>query len=192
MSTDLANSLYTPAQQRWQRWLTGSTILIAIAMLVVDHPLKTTHAPLGIISLQLAGDTLAAKQVVYDWHPRERLAAAFGLGLDYLFMCSYATWMFFGCRWAAVRWLKSQPTRGKLFGWLAWGAVLAAVLDGAENIVLLIFLQSDGRSVLYPLAFWCAVAKFLVILMLVGIWISGLFVPRDGATPKPVVPPKKP
>lgn len=191
MSTDSGNSLFTAAQQRWQRWLTISTIAIAIAMLIVDHPLKTAHAPLGIISLQLAGGTQAAKQVVYDWGHKDRLAAAFGLGLDYLFLSSYSVWMFFGCRWAAVRWMKSSPNRGSLFGKLAWGAFAAAILDAAENVVLLIFLQSDGRSVLYPLAFWCAVVKFLLILMVVGIWISGMFVPREGGPAKPVAP-KKP
>ena len=183
MSTDAGNRFYTPAQQVWQRRLTISTIAIAIAMLVVDHPLKTTHAPLGIISLQLAGTTQAAKQVVYDWDHRDRLLAAFGLGLDYLFLASYSLWMFFGCRWAAVRWSRSNPRRASQFALLAWGAILAGVLDAAEDVVLLIFLLSDGRSVLYPLAFWCAVAKFLLILMSVGIWISGAFAPKEaGAT----------
>lgn len=68
------------------------------------------------------------------------------------------------------------------------GCFAAALLDAAENVVLLIFLQSDGRSVLYPLAFWCAVVKFLLILMIVGIWISGMFVPREGGPAKPVAP----
>lgn len=183
MSTDAGNRFYTPAQQVWQRRLTVSTIVIAVAMLVVDQPLKTTHAPLGMISLQLAGSTQAAKQVMYDWAHRDRLAAAFGLGLDFLFLTSYSLWMFFGCRWAAVRWLRSNPRRAGLFALLAWGAILAGLLDAAENVVLLIFLRSDGRSVLYPLAFWCAVAKFLLLLMSVGIWISGAFAPKEaGAT----------
>ena len=191
MSTDSGNSLFTPAHQRWQRWLTVSTIAIAVAMGIVDHPLKTTHAPLGMISLQLAGSTQAAKQIVYDWHPKERLAAAFGLGLDYLFLSSYSLWMFYGCRWSAARWMKSNLGRGNRFAWLSWGAILAGLLDGAENIVLLIFLQSDGRSVLYPLAFWCATAKFLLILMVVSIWISGPVAPREAGAAKPVAP-KKP
>lgn len=184
MATDSA-ILYTANHQRWHRWLTASTILIAVAMSIVDHPLKTNHAPLGIISLQLAGSTQAARLVVFDWHPKERLAAAFGLGLDYLFMLSYSVWFFLGCRWAAERWMKSNLSRGRLFGWLAWGAILAAVLDAVENVILLIFLQSDGRSVLYPLAFWCAVPKFVLILMAVGIWISGNFVAREGGATKP-------
>ena len=192
MSTDAGNRLYSPAHHLWQRRLTVSTIAIAVAMLVVDNPLKTTHAPLGIISLQLAGTTQAAKQVVYDWGPRDRLSAAFGLGLDYLFLSSYSLWMFFGCRWAAVQWMKSNPSRGSLFALLAWGAILAGLLDAAENIVLLIFLQSDGRSVLYPLAFWCAVAKFLLILMSVGIWISGTRAPREAGAARTAPPQGQP
>lgn len=191
MSTDSGNSLYTASHHRWQRWLTVSTIAIAVAMLVVDQPLKTVHAPLGIISLQLAGSAQAAKQIVFDWHNKERLAAAFGLGLDYLFLASYAVWMFFGCRWAAVRWMKSNPSRGSLFAWLAWGAIAAGLLDCVENVMLLIFLQTDGKSVLYPLAYWCAVGKFLLILMVVGIWISGVSAPREAGAARPV-PPKKP
>lgn len=191
MSTDSGSSLFTPAHQRWLRWLTASTVAIAVAMSVVDHPLKTTHAPLGIISLQLAGSTPAAKQIVYDWHPKERLAAAFGLGLDYLFLSSYSLWIFYGCRWSAARWAKSHPNRGNLFAWLAWGAILAALLDGVENVVLLMFLQSDGRSVLYPLVFWCAVAKFVLLGLVVGAWISGIVAPREAGAARQA-PPKKP
>lgn len=188
MSTD-SGSLFPPTHQRWHRWLTLTTILIAIAMVVVDQELKTNHAPMGIISLQLAGTTQAARLVVYDWHPRERLAAAFGLGLDYLFLLSYSAWFFVGCRWSAERWVKPNPSRGNLFAWLSWGAILAALLDGVENVVLLIFLQSDGKSVFYPVAFWCAVVKFLLILMAICLWIFGNFAPCEGGAPKPV--PKK-
>ncbi len=188
MSTDLG-SLYKPTHRSWHRWLTLSTIIIAAAMLTVDQQLKTNHAPLGIISLQLAGTTPAARLVVYDWHPKERLAAAFGLGLDYLFLLSYSLWFFLGCRWSADRWLKVNPSRGHLFAWLAWGAILAALLDAFENVILLLFLQSDGKSVLYPLAFWCAVPKFALILMVLGIWISGNLAPREGGAAKPA--PKK-
>lgn len=191
MSTDSGNVLYTANHHRWQRWLTVATVAIFVAMMVVDHPLKTDHAPLGIISLQLAGSPQMAKRIVFDWHPKERLAAAFGLGLDYLLLASYSAWMFFGCRWAAVRWMKSNPSRGGLFAWLAWGAIGAGLLDCVENVILLIFLQTDGKSVLYPLAFWCAVVKFLLILMVVGIWISGMVAPREAGAARPV-PPKKP
>ncbi len=189
MSTDTGN-LYRPTHQSWHRWLTLSTIVIAAAMLVVDQQLKTQHAPLGIISLQLAGSTTAARLVVFDWHPKERLAAAFGLGLDYLFLLSYSVWIFLGCRWSAERWVKSNPSRGRLFAWLAWGAILAAVLDAVENVILLLFLQSDGKSVLYPLAFWCAVPKFLLILTTLGVWIFGNFAPREGGAAKPAAPKK--
>ena len=190
MSTDSGSSLFTPNHQRWLRYTTVSTIVICVAMLIVDHPLKTTHAPLGIISLQLAGSTQAAKQVVYDWDPKHRLAAAFGLGLDYLFLCSYAIWIFLGSRWAALRWMKTQPARAQIFAWLSWAALVAGALDGVENVILLIFLQSDGRSVLYPLAFWCAVVKFLLLAITIGIWISGYRAPREEGAAKPAAPKK--
>lgn len=184
MSTDIGDGLFNSTHKLWLRWTTVTTIVIAVAMLIVDHPLKTNHAPLGMISLQLAGSTQAAKQVVYDWAPKHRLAAAFGLGLDYLFFTSYAICIFFGSRWAAQRWLKTQPARSHIFAWLSWAAPVAGALDGVENVILLIFLQSDGRSVLYPLAFWCAVVKFLLLIVTVGIWISGTRAPREGGAPK--------
>lgn len=189
MSTD-AGSLYKPQHQLWHRWLTGSTFAIAVAMMIVDHPLKTNHAPLGIISLQLAMTTAEARIVINDWHGQERITAAFGLGLDYLFMLSYGAWFYFGCRWAADRWRLVNPSRGTLFGWLAYGALLAVLLDAIENVFLLIFLQTSGRSVLYPIAFWCAVPKFLLILMSISIWVSGNFTQRGSAAAKPA-PAKK-
>lgn len=190
MSTDSENSLFTPAHQRWMRRLTLSTIAILIGMLVVDQPLKTSHSPLGIISLQVAGTTQAAKLIINNWSPKDRLAAAFGLGLDYLLLTSYSALLFLGCRWAALRWMNCNPSRGNRVAWLSWAAIAAGLLDAVENVVLLVFLQSDGRSVLYPLAFWCAVPKFLLILLVICGWISGTRAPREEAPAKPA-PAKK-
>ena len=184
MATDSGDTLFTSSHQRWHRRLTISTILIAICVQVLDQPLKTQHAPLGIVSLQLAGSVRAAKQIVYDWTPQDRLAAAFGLGFDNLFLTSYSIWLCLGCRWAAERFREANPSRSNLLALLSWGAILAGLLDVVENVILLIFLQSDGKSVLYPLAFWCAAVKFGLLLLVIIGWISGTRAPRD-AVAKP-------
>lgn len=158
-------------------------------MLVVDQPLKTPQAPLGIISLQLAGTTPAARLIIRNWDSKQRLNAAFGLGLDVLFFLVYAAWLYMGCRWAAERWTVAGSAYGKLLSILSVCPILAALLDGVEDVILLWFLQSDGRSPFYPIAYGCAVLKFLMIISAVVVWMAGIRPPV--AKPASAPPAKK-
>ena len=83
------------------------TLVLFAVFRVLDQPLQTDAAPNGIVSFELAGNTLTARAITDSWKQLSLLLsatrqpnpdivnvayvfAAFGLGLDYLFMPIYA------------------------------------------------------------------------------------------------------
>ena len=84
----------------WPRFfwpLLGLTILLMFVMGVTGSPLTTEAAPYGVVSFELAGSVENAQNIMNSWDADAELRAAFGLGLDYLFMVSYASTIAFGC-----------------------------------------------------------------------------------------------
>jgi hypothetical protein len=87
--------------------------------------------------------------------------AAFGLGLDYLFMPSYAFALAFGTLLAAGRhsgWLKSL---GAVAG---YGAFAAALFDAVENFALFRLLLGSIDSPYPEIAAICATIKFALLI----------------------------
>ena len=82
-------------------WPAFALALFVMAVFrVIDVPLQTSAAPSGVISYELAGSAPAAQAMIDSWGAQARLYAAFGLGLDYLFMLSYALAIGLGAAWA--------------------------------------------------------------------------------------------
>ncbi len=137
------------------------TMLIEIVLVLSGANLRTTAAPLGIISYELALDIEKAQFIVNSWDKNATISASFNIGLDYLFLILYSTTIAFACIWLAnllenIRFAKIAY----LVAWLQW---FAAFLDVIENTALYFFLQSPTQAFLPPIAFWCAVFKFLLV-----------------------------
>jgi hypothetical protein len=154
----------------WPRFfwpLLGLNILLMIVFSVTGAPLTTEAAPYGVVSFELAGTVEKADEILSSWDAAAQQRATFGLGLDFLFMVAYASTIAFGCGMAA------QVLRGS--GWplaqwgnrLAWGAILAALLDVVENLSLTIVIFGTVTSPWPEIARWCAIFKF--VLVFVGI-----------------------
>ena len=164
-------------------FLAGTLILFAVFR-VLDTPLRTSAAPSGIVSFELAGTPFQAQAIIDSWHEASYLAssvagepvpglvsrayssAVFGLGLDYLFMPIYATALALGILWAASKhggWFA-------VFGaWLGWGAYVAMLFDGLENYALARILLMNQVWSPYPqVAAYSAMVKF-------GLLFPGLF-----------------
>ena len=124
------------------------TLLLFAMFRVLDQPLQTDAAPNGIVSFELAGNPQTAQAITDSWKEMSLVlsavagrpdpnivnipyvTAAFGLGIDYLFMPIYALALGFGTLLASHRhygWLRSL---GAVAG---YGAVVAAVFDAVEN-----------------------------------------------------------
>ena len=123
----------------WPRFfwpLLGLTILLMIIFGITGAPLTTEAAPYGVVSFELAGTVDVIEQILDSWNAEAQLRAAFGLGLDYLFMVVYASTIALGCGMAA-RILKDSGW--PLYRWgnlLSWLVILAAFLDVIENLAL--------------------------------------------------------
>ena len=125
-------------------FLAGTLILFAVFR-TLDAPLRTSAAPNGIVSFELAGTPEKVFQILVSWEPVDqsgppmiiqpsgKLFAAFGLGIDYLFMPVYATALALGILLAASR----HDSWFAIFGaWLGWGAYAATIFDAVENYAL--------------------------------------------------------
>lgn len=143
-------------------------ILLTIAFMIVfnalDQPLRTDSAPSGIVSYELAGDVATAESILGSWDVRARLYAAFGLGLDFLFMLTYSSTIGLACIWAA-RSPRMSVVLVRMGVLLAWGQWLAALLDAIENSALLVLLLKTVAAPWPQIAAFCAVVKFTLILL---------------------------
>ena len=158
------------------------TIIMASIMQTVSAPLKTSAAPMGIVSFELAGTPEKAFQIMVSWVLPQKngesliasitptLYAAFGLGLDYLFMPSYALALALGVLLALGRhkgWFASLGI------WVGWGSLAAALFDAAENFALWKILLGDYQSAWPMIAAVCATIKFALILLGLGYAVLG-------------------
>jgi len=139
------------------------TLVLSIVLQAVDAPLKTTAAPKGIVSYELAGSVTEAQRILDSWDPTARLYAAFSLGLDYLYMPAYAIAIGLACAWAAELWSRRRGWLALVGVGLAWGLMVAALCDAIENVALVTLLLSGVREPWPAVAFGCAAVKFALI-----------------------------
>ena len=139
------------------------TLALMITLLLIDVPLETAAAPKGIVSYELAGSVTEAQRILDSWSPHARLYAAFSLGLDYLYMPSYAITIGLACAWAAELWRVRRAALALVGVGLAWGLMLAALCDAIENVSLVTMLLAGVREPWPAVARGCAVVKFLLI-----------------------------
>lgn len=170
------------------------TLILFGVFTVLDQPLRTDAAPYGIVSFELAGNPAAARTIADSWKQMSLLLsavagqpdpnivnipylfAAFGLGLDYLFMPAYASTLGFAGLLAAQKqggWVKRL---GALAGYAAF---TAALFDAVENYALLQVLSGISESPYPALAAFCAVIKFSLIAFSLMYAVSAWLLPKD-------------
>lgn len=152
------------------------TLSLFAVFRVLDTPLQTDYAPSGIVSFELAGSPQNAAHIVLTWSEQAMLNAAFGLGIDYLFMPVYAFALGFGTLLAAGRhggWLRSL---GAVAG---YGAFAAALFDAVENYALFQVLLGAFDSSYPMLAAVSATVKFGLLAFGLLVAIVGGVIPRS-------------
>ena len=146
-----------------------STIIMIVLMFLQGRPLKTPSTSLGIINLELAGNSLAVESILDSWVELSTDStdlihiAIQNTWLDFLFILSYTSFLITCCLWA-------QAKPSLTLKLLALMAFLAGVLDVFENIGM---LRSLHGSITDGNAFGTAVSAYfkwiivaLVLLML--------------------------
>jgi hypothetical protein len=145
--------------------LLGVTLGIMILMNIIGAPLITRQAPSGIISYELAGSVSKAAAILDSWDQNARLHAAFSLGFDYLFMLAYSSTIAMACVWAGgILQRRKWPLAGAAQP-LAWAQWLAAMMDGIENLGLILMLFGPVASPWPEISRWCAILKFSFIFL---------------------------
>jgi hypothetical protein len=162
---------------RWAVWWSGAMAFALFGLIsVLNRPLETEAAPLGILSLQWAWTKEAARTIVASWAQSGVLKAAFwNIWLDFPFALAYGTTL--SAIFSRVcRMLKGTSFKSSLFGRYApFLPLLAAFLDMVENVALLKMMGgSDGPS-WPPIAAICSTAKFSIlaisILAVLLVWV---------------------
>lgn len=151
-------------QRRALAPLVVATLALTAVLQVIGRPLQTPAAPLGIVSFELAGTLADAQAMVDSWNHNAQLHAAFSLGLDYLYMPLYAVAIALACVRAAGTSLRMPAAAASLGLLLAWGMGPAALLDAVENIALWQVLQGSTVAAWPPIARWCAIVKFALVI----------------------------
>ena len=171
---------FVPSESHKRLFFTflGLTALLFAIFRLLDQPLRTDAAPNGIVSFELAGNPLTARLITDSWkqtslvlsavagQPNPDIVnvpyvfAAFGLGIDYLFMPVYALTLAFGSLLAMRRhdgWIRS------LGAVAAYAGFAAATFDAVENYALLHVLLGEVQSSYPAIAAFCAILKFGLI-----------------------------
>ena len=155
----------------------GSMVLTAILMAAIfatNAPLQNPAAPMGMVSLQLAGSLAAAEAILASWGPAARGWAILNLEIDYPYLLAYATTLGLACLLLARQFVSCRYV-ARLGVLLSWGVMVAMLLDAVENGLLLRLLLGDLRESWAVLAFWCAVPKYaLVLAALAYVGVGGL------------------
>lgn len=146
------------------------TLVIFAIFRVLDQPLRTAAAPNGIVSFELARTVAASRSMVDSWDVNARLFAAFGLGLDYLFMPVYALALSLGLL-LAIGERKNWYTA--FAAWMGWGAFAATLFDATENYALWHILSGGAISPYPAIAAWCATFKFTLLIVGLVAALSG-------------------
>jgi hypothetical protein len=142
-----------------------STLLLMLVFNVSGASLATSAAPMGIVSLEFASNRSQAASILASWDANTQLRAAFGLGLDYLYMPLYSTTIGLACVWTAD---VLRRRRWPLAAWgipLAWGLWLAALCDAIENVALTIVIFGSVVDPWPALSSVCASIKFALIIL---------------------------
>ncbi|MEZ4587824.1 MAG: hypothetical protein R2909_15670 [Gemmatimonadales bacterium] len=128
-------------------FVTGLTLAVWLMLSVANAPLRTEAAPAGIVSFELAGSAEKADAVIRSWGPRQREAASFGLGLDFLFLLLYPTAISLAVAMVTERLILPAPRLAHWGRTISLALPAAAVLDAVENAALWRMLQlgaTDG------------------------------------------------
>lgn len=151
------------------------TTITIIGMLITGEPLKTEAAPGGILSFELVGTLDGSHAIINSWQNELLTYAAINMGLDFLFLSLYGMTIALSCLLISKRLPEHWKFLKKLGIWLAVFVIIAALLDILENIALIKLLLGSENALLPVLAKWCAIPKFLLVLLAIVYVIIGLY-----------------
>lgn len=150
-------------------FLAALFVLTGIALIRMDIDLRSVHAPVGIVSFEFCGFTASCALILDEWGAGGREIVMLSLGLDYLFLLSYAC-MLCVALLAAREGL--QPRSYRIVGLIAAGAAIAGLADAIENYALIqVVLDNDSHAHGLIAAIFASIKFGLVTLALLT-WVG--------------------
>jgi hypothetical protein len=138
------------------------TILTSLLLRFQGSELITSVTPLGIINLEFCDSKSQLAEILFSWRDT---VAKWNIALDFLFIFSYGTFFFTGCKLLYQRARSSSFTR--FTSAMLIFCFLPPSLDILENILMLLTLNSlqvDFTLAITPLL---AGAKFITAAIVV-------------------------
>ncbi len=151
-----------------KRLLIGFALLSLLCMLA----LQRINESIRIVDFELAGSLARANEIMHSWPEGGAVDAAMGIGLDYLFLLAYPI----ALGLATVQVAHSMRFgRWRNLGYLLASLLLAAgLLDAVENFALYQIVMGQGTEYLAKIARFCAIPKFLIVILSVLYLAAGL------------------
>lgn len=153
--------------------------LTMLAMSLLDRNLQNDVTPYGMLSFEFSKTLSNAEKALSAWGNIGKTSAAISLGLDYLFIVLYVILGFFWLQITAERLSLTHKNLSKFLSWLSLAMPFAGILDTAENFGLIALLLGIQIEHWAQLAFWCALAKFIMIAICLLALILGLLSLRN-------------
>ncbi|MDO6443560.1 hypothetical protein [Marinobacter sp. 2_MG-2023] len=147
------------------------TLLLLVALLVINQPLKTGSAHQGIVSYQLAGSAEQALAIVRSWGDEGLQWARLSLWLDFLFIPVYCLTLILLTRHCT----RDRPgvRERNAARWIRTLFIAAGLADATENVLLLNNLEAPADAISVAAAI-SALAKFTALTL----GIAGLVIIR--------------
>lgn len=145
------------------------TLLILVIVLIAsmkyfDIPLTNEVAPNGIVSFELAKELNVSKSILNSWDTQAKTSAGMSMGLDFLFLIVYASFIALLIHKLNERVWKNSKIY-KLGVLLILGMYVAAFFDAIENIALIKLLLGNLQQHWSSIAFYFAIMKFLLLIL---------------------------
>jgi hypothetical protein len=156
-------------------WISGvATAVLFLVLAIVDGLIENSGGP-GIVAFEVAGTTDRATEILGHWGQDGRAAARVSLGLDFVYLAVYATFLVL-----AVLALRDSA---RARGWdryarpavaVAVLPVVAALCDVAENAGLVLMVEGTGVGRLPPVVLAFALVKFAALAVTLLYLLGGL------------------
>ena len=142
--------------------LTLLTITLGLFFVMrIQGKLETKASPMGIVSLEFANSQERITEIKQAWTAEGMLERArTNIRIDYLFIPFYAMLFYTLCGTISVRMKRGWAKLGVL---LAFGALVAGLLDAGENLLMLLALRDISSDMTAVLTTVLAGVKFLLL-----------------------------
>jgi hypothetical protein len=164
-------------------WITGLlTLGTGAALGTLDVALQTEASPYGIVSFEFAGTAARAHEMIDSWGPEGRVTAGLILGLDYLYLVAYSSFLLLAGLALSDRLRPRYARYSATLRLFALAMPLAGALDAVENFGSIRLLQGAQSDAWASLAAVCATPKFVIVLGTLALLAVGIVLDRIGGS----------